>query len=120
MKPEYKRNSRLRHRLLTAAVAAAGILTTVLLVTPGEAQIKVKMATLVPEGTSWAKIIKEAAEKWKRVACGDPQRWTVREFTSAPVGTSRLFLCWPARSRHCRSYIHCPLHIVLRQCWWRA
>jgi TRAP-type C4-dicarboxylate transport system substrate-binding protein len=70
MKPEYTRNSRLCHRLLTAAVAAAVLLTTVLLVTPAEAQIKVKMATLVPEGTSWATIIKEAAEKWKKISNG--------------------------------------------------
>ena len=70
MKPEYTRNSRLCHRLLTATVAAVAVLTTVLFVTPAEAQIKVKMATLVPEGTSWATIIKEAAEKWKKISNG--------------------------------------------------
>jgi len=70
MKPEYTRNSRLCHRLLTAAVAAAAVLTTVLFVPPAETQINVKMATLVPEGTSWATIIKEAAEKWKKISNG--------------------------------------------------
>jgi TRAP-type C4-dicarboxylate transport system substrate-binding protein len=70
MKPEYTRNSRLCHRLLTAAVAAAAVLTTVVFVTPAETQIKVKMATLVPEGTSWATIIKEAGEKWKTISNG--------------------------------------------------
>ena len=70
MKPEYTRNSRLCHRLLTAAVAAAVVLTTVVFVTPAETQIKVKMATLVPEGTSWATIIKEAGEKWKTISNG--------------------------------------------------
>jgi TRAP-type C4-dicarboxylate transport system substrate-binding protein len=56
--------------MLTATVAAAAILTTVLFVTPAEPQIKVKMATLVPEGTSWATIIKEAGEKWKKTSNG--------------------------------------------------
>jgi len=70
MEPEYTRNSGLSHRLLTATVTAAAVLTTVLFVTPTEAQIKVKMATLVPEGTSWATIIKEAAEKWKKLSDG--------------------------------------------------
>ncbi len=70
MKPEYTRNSPLCHRLLTATVAAAAVLTTVLFVTPAETQIKVKMATLVPEGTSWATIIKEAGEKWKTISNG--------------------------------------------------
>jgi TRAP-type transport system periplasmic protein len=70
MEPEYTRNSGLSHRLLTATVTAAAVLTTVLFATPTEAQIKVKMATLVPEGTSWATIIKEAAEKWKKLSDG--------------------------------------------------
>jgi TRAP-type transport system periplasmic protein len=70
MKPECTRNLRLCHRLLTATVAAAAVLTTILFVTPAEAQIKVKMATLVPEGTSWATIIKDAAEKWKKISNG--------------------------------------------------
>jgi len=70
MKPEYTRNPRLYHRLLTATVAAAAVLTTVLFVTLAEAQITVKMATLVPDGTSWATIIKEAGEKWKKISNG--------------------------------------------------
>jgi len=70
MKPEYSRNPRLCHKLLTATVAAAAVLTTVLFVTPTEAQITVKMATLVPDGTSWATIIKEAGEKWKKISNG--------------------------------------------------
>jgi TRAP-type C4-dicarboxylate transport system substrate-binding protein len=70
MKSESEWNSRLRHRLLVAMVAAAAVVTTVFFVTPTEAQITVKMATLVPEGTSWATIIKEAAEKWKKISNG--------------------------------------------------
>ena len=41
-----------------------------LFVVPTEAQITVKMATLVPDGTSWATILKEAAEKWKKISNG--------------------------------------------------
>jgi TRAP-type C4-dicarboxylate transport system substrate-binding protein len=51
-------------------VAAAVALMTVVFVLPAEAQITVKMATLVPDGTSWATIIKEAAEKWKKISNG--------------------------------------------------
>jgi TRAP-type C4-dicarboxylate transport system substrate-binding protein len=70
MKREHAYNPHLRHRLLAAMVAAAAVVTTVFFVTPTEAQITVKMATLVPEGTSWATIIKEAAEKWKKISNG--------------------------------------------------
>ena len=71
MKSEPAWNSRLRYRVLAATFAAAAVvLTTVLLITPTEAQITIKMATLVPEGTSWATIIKEAAEKWKKISNG--------------------------------------------------
>jgi len=71
MKREHAINSHLRHRLLAASVAtAAAMMTIVFFVTPAKAQITVKMATLVPEGTSWATIIKEAAEKWKKISNG--------------------------------------------------
>jgi len=71
MKSESAWKSRLRYRVLAASfVAAAVVLMTGLLITPTEAQITVKMATLVPDGTSWATIIKEAAEKWKKISNG--------------------------------------------------
>jgi TRAP-type C4-dicarboxylate transport system substrate-binding protein len=37
---------------------------------PPTAQIKVKMATLVPAGSSWYDVLKEAAEKWKTLSGG--------------------------------------------------
>ncbi len=70
MKTKSAWDSRLCHRLFAAMVAAAAVVTTVFFVTPTEAQVTVKMATLVPEGSSWATIIKEAAEKWKKISNG--------------------------------------------------
>ena len=70
MKRELATNSWLRYRLLVTTIAAAAALTTVFFVIPTEAQITVKMATLVPDGTSWATIIKETAEKWKKISNG--------------------------------------------------
>jgi len=70
MKREHANNSRLRHGLLVVTIAAAATLTTVFFAIPTEAQITVKMATLVPDGTSWATIIKEAAENWKKISNG--------------------------------------------------
>ena len=71
MKSEFTRNSRLRYTVLVATFAAAAVvLTAVLLIPPTGAQITIKMATLVPEGTSWATIIKEAGEKWKKISNG--------------------------------------------------
>jgi TRAP-type transport system periplasmic protein len=69
MKSEPAWNSRLRYRMLTAMIAAAVVIIG-FFVTPIEAQITIKMATLVPEGTSWATLIKEAAEKWKKISNG--------------------------------------------------
>ncbi len=70
MKRELASNSRLCHRLRVATITAAAALATFLSVVPTEAQITVKMATLVPDGTSWATIVKEAAEKWKKISNG--------------------------------------------------
>ena len=69
MKREHASNFHPRRRRLVASAAAA-VMTIVLFVTTVEAQITVKMATLVPDGTSWATIIKEAAEKWKKISNG--------------------------------------------------
>jgi TRAP-type C4-dicarboxylate transport system substrate-binding protein len=70
MKVERTRKSHLRHRRLMATLAVAAVLIAILFVSPAAAQITVKMATLVPDGTSWATIIKEAAEKWKKLSNG--------------------------------------------------
>jgi len=60
-----------RKRLAPALAAAAVVLAVAGFWTvPAEAQITVKMATLVPEGSSWHLILKEAAEKWKKISNG--------------------------------------------------
>jgi TRAP-type C4-dicarboxylate transport system substrate-binding protein len=48
-----------------------------------QAPIIVRMATLVPEGSSWHLILKETAEKWKQVSGG---RVTVRLFPGGVAG----------------------------------
>src|SRR6185295_918160 len=58
-----RRTRRLRIVLPLAAVLA--------LAGPARAQVvTVKMATLVPEGSSWHQILKETAEKWKTLSGG--------------------------------------------------
>jgi TRAP-type C4-dicarboxylate transport system substrate-binding protein len=72
MKAKLERSSSLSCRL-SAGLAAAAIfflMATTLWVTPAAAQITVKMATLVPEGSSWHLILKEAAEQWKKISNG--------------------------------------------------
>ena len=71
MKYQYVPKSDLAHRLLAAGVATAAVLLVVVsFVTSSQAQITIKMATPVPDGTSWATVIKEAAEKWKKISNG--------------------------------------------------
>jgi len=71
MKSESAWNSHLPCIVLAASFAAAAVvLMTGLLITPAGAQVTIKMATPVPDGTSWATIIKEAAEKWKKISNG--------------------------------------------------
>ncbi|HSB61312.1 MAG TPA: TRAP transporter substrate-binding protein DctP, partial [Vicinamibacteria bacterium] len=43
----------------------------------------VRMATLVPDGSSWHLILKETADKWKRLSAG---RVTVRLFAGGVAG----------------------------------
>ena len=78
-----RRARRLRFLLLApvaVAAAAAGWPTP-----PAEAQasILVRMATLVPDGSSWHLILKETADKWKQVSGG---RVTVRLFPGGVAG----------------------------------
>ncbi len=84
MKREPASNSRLCHRLRVATITAAAALTTFLFVVPTEAQVTVKMATLVPDGTSSGpQIVKEAAEKWKKISNG---RVTVNSYWGGVSG----------------------------------
>ena len=52
-------------------------------VAEAQAPIVVRMATLVPDGSSWHLILKETAEKWKQVSGG---RVTVRLFPGGVAG----------------------------------
>lgn len=53
------------------ALAAALVLALFFLGAPVRAQtVTIKMATLVPEGSSWHNILKEVAEKWKTISGG--------------------------------------------------
>ena len=46
-------------------------------------QVVIKMATLVPEGSSWHQVLKEMAEKWKTLSGG---RVAVRIYPAAAAG----------------------------------
>ncbi len=78
----------IRSRLVGSLPAARTVLLQVLLsavlfVIPANAQITVKMATLVPEGSSWQLILKEAAAKWKQLSNG---RVTVNIYPGGVAG----------------------------------
>jgi len=63
--------------------AAAAVLLA-LIATPAAAQnVLVKMATLVPDGSSWHLILKETADQWSRISGG---RVSVRLFAGGVAG----------------------------------
>jgi TRAP-type C4-dicarboxylate transport system substrate-binding protein len=66
---------------LAAAVAAA--VATFPMPAQAQAPIIVRMATLVPDGSSWHLILKEMADKWKQASGG---RVTVRLFPGGVAG----------------------------------
>jgi TRAP-type transport system periplasmic protein len=70
---------------LAALVAALALAAAWRAAPPAEAQapILVRMATLVPDGSSWHVILKEAADQWKQVSGG---RVTVRLFPGGVAG----------------------------------
>ncbi|HXK12661.1 MAG TPA: TRAP transporter substrate-binding protein DctP [Vicinamibacteria bacterium] len=74
-----------RLRFLLAALVAAAAAVAGWPTPPAEAQasILVRMATLVPDGSSWHLILKETAEKWKQASGG---RVTVRLFPGGVAG----------------------------------
>ncbi|HSD29911.1 MAG TPA: TRAP transporter substrate-binding protein DctP [Vicinamibacteria bacterium] len=78
-------DSRRACRLLLLAAAAAAAVAAAWPATPAEAQapIIVRMATLVPDGSSWHLILKETADKWKQLSGG---RVTVRLFPGGVAG----------------------------------
>jgi TRAP-type transport system periplasmic protein len=56
--------------VLMITVVAMALANAALFVASASAQINVKMATLLPEGSSWHLILKETAEKWKKISNG--------------------------------------------------
>ncbi len=69
-------------------VALGAVLTSVLLwsLTPGseaQAPVLIRMATLVPDGSSWHLILKETADRWKQASGG---RVSVRLFPGGVAG----------------------------------
>ncbi len=72
-------------RLLLLAALAAAVVAAVWPTPPAEAQapIIVRIATLVPDGSSWHQILKETADKWKQLSGG---RVVVRLFPGGVAG----------------------------------
>jgi TRAP-type C4-dicarboxylate transport system substrate-binding protein len=72
-------------RLLLLALATVAVVVAAWPARPAEAQapIVVRMATLVPDGSSWHLILKESADKWKQLSGG---RVTVRLFPGGVAG----------------------------------
>jgi TRAP-type C4-dicarboxylate transport system substrate-binding protein len=76
----------LRARPFLAAVVALLAVAAVWPATPpaeAQAPIIIRMATLVPDGSSWHLILKETADKWKQASGG---RVTVRLFPGGVAG----------------------------------
>jgi len=83
-----ERNGAPRRRVRTMLAALGATLAVALAVEqppPAEAQgrVLIRMATLVPDGSSWHLILKETAEKWKELSGG---RVTVRLFPGGVAG----------------------------------
>lgn len=57
-------------RSLTAVAVAAALVVIATATLPAQAPILVKMATLVPDGTSWHLVLKEVAAQWGKVSGG--------------------------------------------------
>ncbi len=73
-----------RRRFLLAGIAV--LATAAAFHAPGtsaQAPQIIRMATLVPDGSSWHQILKETAEKWKTISAG---RVTVRLFPGGVAG----------------------------------
>lgn len=57
-------------RSIAAAAVAAALVVIATATLPAQAPILVKMATLVPDGTSWHLVLKEVAAQWAKVSGG--------------------------------------------------
>jgi TRAP-type C4-dicarboxylate transport system substrate-binding protein len=78
-------NARRARTLLLAALVVVAAVAAAWLTPSAEAQapIIVRIATLVPDGSSWHLILKETADKWKQLSGG---RVTVRLFPGGVAG----------------------------------
>jgi TRAP-type C4-dicarboxylate transport system substrate-binding protein len=79
-------NPRRARPLLPAALVALAAVAAISWPTPpaeAQAPIIVRMATLVPDGSSWHLILKETADKWKQLSGG---RVSVRLFPGGVAG----------------------------------
>ncbi len=74
-----------RRRCWLAGIAGVAVAAAALTApgTSAQAPQIVRMATLVPDGSSWHQILKETAEKWKTISAG---RVTVRLFPGGVAG----------------------------------
>ena len=78
------RAARRPRRWIVLAAALTALAPGLLAAAPASAQsVLVKMATLVPDGSSWHLILKETAEKWKTLSGG---RVTVRLYPGGVAG----------------------------------
>jgi TRAP-type transport system periplasmic protein len=68
---------------LAAAALAAGLAAGPAAAPAAAQQVVIKMATLVPEGSSWHLVLKEMADKWKTLSGG---RVTVRLYAGGVAG----------------------------------
>jgi TRAP-type transport system periplasmic protein len=80
---DLRRARRLPFLLATLAGFAAAAASWPTPAAEAQAPIVIRMATLVPDGSSWHLILKEAAEKWKQASGG---RVTVRLFPGGVAG----------------------------------
>jgi TRAP-type C4-dicarboxylate transport system substrate-binding protein len=78
-----RRARRLRFLLAALMVAAAVLAAWPPPAAEAQAPILVRMATLVPDGSSWHLILKETADKWRQASGG---RVTVRLFPGGVAG----------------------------------
>ncbi|MCU0241559.1 MAG: TRAP transporter substrate-binding protein DctP [Vicinamibacteria bacterium] len=74
------------HRQSTVAVALLACALALPMAVSAQGNVIVKMATLVPDGSSWHAILKETAEQWKTISGG---RVTVRVFAGGVAGDDR-------------------------------
>jgi TRAP-type C4-dicarboxylate transport system substrate-binding protein len=83
-------------------MAAVGLGLWLACAVPASAQtVLVKMATLVPDGSSWHLILKETADKWRTLSNGSV---TVRLYAGGVAGddpTSCARCAWARSTRAC-------------------